>query len=173
MSLMFKPEPTYKLSPKMSEESLDRARILLDTIDLYNSLGDDEADRRRTSNVAYKPFPQLPLPLTIAATTIPSTTESSSDTKPEPEDPSTQNTTSEFKILSTTTGKDLVSALGEPGRKGGGGGPSGGSIAIWCDWPKHGIMIEFGGLDARGPKAWENGKDAQWAIMSLYKPDSS
>jgi len=59
--------------------------------------------------------------------------------------------------------------MGEPERKGGGAGPASGSIGIWCDWPKEGIMIEF---DASGPQAWEHGKDTKWRLLTLYRPAS-
>ena len=66
--------------------------------------------------------------------------------------------------------QELVSVLGEPDRKGGGAGPSTGSIGIWCEWSKDGLMIEFGGDDARGPGAWERGKDAVWKVITLFQP---
>ncbi|KAG0693317.1 hypothetical protein DFH29DRAFT_992388 [Suillus ampliporus] len=77
---------------------------------------------------------------------------------------------SSIEISLTTTGKDFVSCLGEPDRKGGGAGPSSGSIGIWCEWSKHGIMVEFGGDEARGPQAWERGKDAMWRVITVFSP---
>ena len=71
------------------------------------------------------------------------------------------------KVAADTTGKDLVEALGEPPRKGGGDGPSSGSIDIWCEWPIYGIMAE---LDQRGPQAWERGKDASWKVLTIFLP---
>lgn len=71
------------------------------------------------------------------------------------------------EIASTTTGKELVEALGEPPRKGGGDGPSSGSIDIWCEWPTYGLMVEF---DQRGPQAWERGKDATWKVVTVFQP---
>lgn len=163
MSFMFKPISDYKLSPKDDVTSLNLESLVLDGIDMYNAIGDEPQDLNKTADKLYKPFRRLPLVLHLSHNpTEPSSTEAKS-TNPLP---------STLSLERSTTGKDLVSSLGEPARKGGGGGPSGGSIAIWCDWTIHGVMVEFGGIDARGPKAWENGKDARWAILSLYKPSA-
>nr|GAT44069.1 predicted protein [Mycena chlorophos] len=75
---------------------------------------------------------------------------------------------STFAVGPETTGKDFVEALGEPARKGGGAGPSSGSIGIWCEWTKDGVMVEFGGIEATGAQAWERGKDAVWRVMTLF-----
>lgn len=72
-------------------------------------------------------------------------------------------------IQASTTGKDFVESLGEPDRKGGGAGPSNGSIAIWCEWSKAGILVEFGGENARGPQAWEKGKHASWRVLTIFR----
>ncbi|XP_006454648.1 hypothetical protein AGABI2DRAFT_189890 [Agaricus bisporus var. bisporus H97] len=72
-----------------------------------------------------------------------------------------------------TTGKEFVQALGEPDRKGGGTGPSSGSIDIWCEWTKDGIMVEFGGSQAKGPNVWETGKDAVWKVVTLFRPGAN
>ena len=77
---------------------------------------------------------------------------------------------SELSVLADTSGKDFVQALGEPDRKGGGAGPSSGSIGIWCEWSKDGVMVEFGGDEAKGPQAWERGKDAAWKIITIFSP---
>lgn len=73
-----------------------------------------------------------------------------------------------LELTRDATGKDIVRALGEPDRKGGGTGPSSGSINIWCEWTRDGIMIEFDGGNARGAKAWEEGKDAKWKVLTLF-----
>jgi hypothetical protein len=75
-----------------------------------------------------------------------------------------------MSVSTESTGKDFVAALGEPDRKGGGAGPSSGSINIWCEWTKEGVMVELGGRDARGPQAWDKGKDAKWKVISFYPP---
>jgi len=73
-----------------------------------------------------------------------------------------------FQVHPSTTGKDFVAYFGEPTRKGGGGGPAGGSIGIWCEWTDAGIMVEFGGDEAGGLQAWEKGKDATWAVLTFF-----
>lgn len=77
------------------------------------------------------------------------------------------------QLTAESTGQDIVRALGEPERKGGGGGPSSGSISIWCEWSRRGIMVEFGGEHVRGPQAWERGKDAVWQVFTLFPPKTS
>ncbi|KAI6031622.1 hypothetical protein BKA83DRAFT_87430 [Pisolithus microcarpus] len=78
---------------------------------------------------------------------------------------SSQSPQSFISIAANTTGKEF------PCRKGGGTGPSSGSINIWCEWSKEGIMVEFGGTEARGPQAWERGKDAVWQVVTVFSPD--
>ncbi|KIM34445.1 hypothetical protein M408DRAFT_19352 [Serendipita vermifera MAFF 305830] len=70
-------------------------------------------------------------------------------------------------ITSSTTGKELVESMGEPPRKGGGEGPSSGSIDIWCEWPALGLMAEFS--SGGGPHAWERGKDATWTVITIFQ----
>ncbi|KAH0838193.1 hypothetical protein J3R83DRAFT_6445 [Lanmaoa asiatica] len=76
-------------------------------------------------------------------------------------------------IAKDATGKEFVGWLGEPSRKGGGAGPSSGSIHIWCEWSQQGLMVEFGGIDARGPQAWERGGDAVWRVVTVFEPKST
>jgi len=69
-------------------------------------------------------------------------------------------------------GKEFIALLGEPNRKGGGAGPSSGSIGIWVEWTRDGLMVEFGGEESRGPQAWERGKDAPWKVISIFATKS-
>lgn len=71
-----------------------------------------------------------------------------------------------LEITKDMDGKKFVAALGEPDRKGGGTGPSSGSINIWCEWSKVGIHVE---LEASGPQAWEHGKDAVWKVLTVFR----
>jgi hypothetical protein len=95
----------------------------------------------RGERPSYSPFPLLPIRITTV--------------------------TGYLEIGATTRGKDFVDALGEPPRKGGGDGPSSG-LNIWCEWPQHGLMVEFG---ATGPQAWEKGKDAAWKCITIFSPN--
>lgn len=70
-------------------------------------------------------------------------------------------------VENTTTGKEFVHILGEPSRKGGGTGASSGSIDIWCEWTKLGLMVEFQS-NARGLQPWEQGKDAIWKALTVF-----
>ncbi|KAF8445804.1 hypothetical protein L210DRAFT_3610406 [Boletus edulis BED1] len=95
-------------------------------------------------NASFAPYPCLPIELHLAGATP--------------------------VIEKDTTGKEFVAWLGEPSRKGGGTGPSSGSIHIWCEWSQQGIMVEFGGNDARGPQAWERGGNAVWRVVTVFAP---
>ena len=151
-SIEYRPMNGYKPSSNVhSITDLQTNNLALDKIDLYNSPYDDgEPNTAMKTKPATAPtfakHPGLPLTITL------------------PDEPKSMSVTAE------STGKDFVAALGEPDRKGGGGGPSSGSINIWCEWAKVGVMVEFGGRDARGPQAWEKGKDAKWKVISFYPP---
>ncbi len=100
---------------------------------------------------AYSPYPVTPITLAVTP-----------ETKEGTPRPST------LSITRNMTGKEFVTALGEPDRKGGGSGPSSGNIGIWVEWTRDGLMVEFGGDDSRGPQAWERGKDAPWRVISIF-----
>ncbi|KAG8746015.1 hypothetical protein FRC10_006354 [Ceratobasidium sp. 414] len=70
-------------------------------------------------------------------------------------------------LTPTTTGAEFVQHLGEPARKGGGTGTAG--PGIWCEWPARGLMVEFGGDEARGPDAWDKGGKAIWSVLTLFR----
>lgn len=151
-SIEYRPTNGYKPSSNVQAiTDLQTNNLALDKVDLYNSTYDDDesntAEKTKSKTApAFARYPGLPLVITFSheAKSISVTTES--------------------------TGKDFVAALGEPDRKGGGAGPSSGSINIWCEWTKEGVMVEFGGRDARGPQAWDKGKDAKWKVISVYPP---
>jgi hypothetical protein len=149
LSLLFVPIKGYKPQPGAS---LQDANLVLDGVDIYNDVfalkPDGKADSRPP---AYSPYPITPVALTV--------------------NPETKEGTHRSSALSVTremTGKEFVAALGEPDRKGGGSGPSSGSIGIWVEWTRDGLMVEFGGDDSRGPQAWERGKDAPWRVISIF-----
>jgi hypothetical protein len=153
LSLLFVPFDGYKPKAGALLSDLDQNKLKLESIDLYNSPSQEEKEAEKSngpskklSNTEYSSYPRYPVLI------------SSSTTPP-----------SQLEITSTTTGKEFVSSLGEPSRKGGGAGPSSGSIGIWCEWDKDGLMVEFGGDEARGPQAWERGKDARWKVITIFK----
>jgi hypothetical protein len=148
ISIMCTPSDGYKPKTNASYENLQLHSLTVDSIDLYNT---PSASASKTKPDEHRTFAGLPLSLTLSEGLVAD--------QPRP---------SEIKITSESTGKDFVSAFGEPARKGGGSGPSSGSINIWCEWSKDGVMVEFAGGNARGPQAWEKGKDAVWKVITLF-----
>ncbi|KAJ3490557.1 hypothetical protein NLI96_g1341 [Meripilus lineatus] len=148
ISLLFKPVGGYKPKTGQRRDELQEDSLELDGIDIYHS------PKGGTGKVSYTTIPVNPIALELAS--IPGRTR-----------PAT------IQVTPETTGKDFVACLGEPDRKGGGAGPSSGSIGIWCEWTKDGIMVEFGGDESRGPQAWERGKDATWKVITLFRPPIS
>lgn len=150
LSLLFIPINGY--TPSAVSQDLQDTLLVLDGIDIYNNLCADNSDANTASrSPAYSSYPITPIVLTV----LPETKERT----PRP---------SGLAITRNMTGKEFVAALGEPDRKGGGSGPSSGSIGIWVDWTRDGLMVEFGGDDSRGPQAWERGKDAPWRVVSVF-----
>ena len=152
LSLMFVAKDGSKFIRDIDPES---DNLVLDSIDIYNAEPEKEKSNSKDGSSPkhnYTSYPALPLVLSLLPTTDAS--------KPR---------SNELIITASSAGKEIVGALGEPDRKGGGTGPSSGSINIWCEWVKDGIMVEFGGPNANGPHAWERGKDAKWRIITLFR----
>ncbi|KAI0697122.1 hypothetical protein BC835DRAFT_1339156 [Cytidiella melzeri] len=149
LSLLFKPVEGYKPTTGLSRDELDDARLVLDGIDLYNVATPKEG-QRKAKQQSYATYPVDSITLKLVST------------------PDKPERASEMTVKTSTTGKEFVECMGEPERKGGGAGPSSGSIGIWCEWTKDGVLVEFGGDEARGPQAWERGKDAVWKVITLF-----
>lgn len=151
LSLMFVAQDGSKSLKNVDPQS---DLLVLDSIDIYNPEGPSKSASSKPSSDSqeYQLYPTFPLILSL----LPSKEASSprADT---------------FSLTAASTGKEVISALGEPDRKGGGAGPSSGSINIWTEWTRDGIMVEFGGSDARGPQAWERGKEAKWKVLTLFR----
>ncbi|KAG9046794.1 hypothetical protein FS837_003612 [Tulasnella sp. UAMH 9824] len=145
LSLLFTPTNGYKPKTGLNRAELKETDLVLDSVDIYNK--QTKAGHSSVGPRQYSLFPALPIPI------------------PKPDKPD-----SNLEVTLNTTGKDFVAFLGEPSRKGGGGGPTGGSIGIWCEWKAAGVMVEFGGDDS---KSWDRGKDAVWSVLTFFKPDSS
>ncbi|KAJ2919257.1 hypothetical protein MD484_g1145, partial [Candolleomyces efflorescens] len=161
LSLLFTPQKGYKPKVGLKNTELETQKLVLDSLDLYNVPKPvDPAKAGKTgssrSEIAFTTFPATPVTLTLVSV--------------QDKDGKNVSRPQSISISTASTGKELVSTLGEPDRKGGGAGPSSGSIGIWCEWSKDGLMIEFGGDDARGPGAWERGKDAVWKVITLFQP---
>ncbi|KAI0271400.1 hypothetical protein BC834DRAFT_841061 [Gloeopeniophorella convolvens] len=157
LSLLFVPVNGYRPPSGASRQNLQEENLVLDGIDIYNNVTADKSDSTQSSlrsrSPTYSPYPITPFVIAISA---------------EPKDGNPRPPT--LDITRKTVGKDFVAALGEPDRKGGGSGPSSGSIGIWMEWTRDGLMVELGGDDSRGPQAWERGKDASWLIISVFLP---
>ena len=149
MSLLFKPVNNYKPSMGLDITGLQLEDLVVDGVDLYNASKQPQSARKSKPSYSSYPVETLELKLTQV---------------PDKERPAS------MVVKPTTNGKDFVSCMGEPERKGGGAGPSSGSIGIWCEWSKDGVMVEFGGEESRGPQAWERGKDAVWKVISIFPP---
>lgn len=167
LSLLFSPQNDYKPTTGLKREDLQVNNLILDSVDIYNvpkpvsSLAEG-AKMPRMAELAFASYPVSPLVLPLVAQAQ----------SAEVAEPSAIRPTS-FDVQPSTSGKDFVATVGEPDRKGGGAGPSSGSIGIWCEWSKEGIMVEFGGEEARGPQAWERGKDAVWRVITVFSPKSA
>ncbi|KAF9244567.1 hypothetical protein BU15DRAFT_41787 [Melanogaster broomeanus] len=158
VSLQFSTRNGYRPTTGLKRDQLEDDSLQLEAIDIYNvpNVKPGTGGSTRSAELAFSTHPSSPLKISLETTT------SSAD-----------STLSGITIAKDTTGKEFVSWLGEPSRKGGGVGPSTGSIGIWCEWSKEGIMIEFGGDEARGPQAWERGKDAVWRVITIFPPKQS
>jgi hypothetical protein len=74
----------------------------------------------------------------------------------------------ELELTRETTGKELVAALGEPDRKGGGESRS---VGVWLEWTGLGIMVEFSGV--HGSQRWdvEHGAgNSLIGVLSIFQP---
>lgn len=142
LSLLFNPLPPYR--PKAGDV-LDNSSLKLQSIDIFNAA---QSSSKGAPRSRYAPFPALPIHFKA----------------------SDDNKASQVSISAETTARQFVEALGEPERKGGGSGPLSGSIDIWLEWTKLGMMVEFGGEGASGPQAWERGKDARWKTFTFFPP---
>ncbi|KAJ7487446.1 hypothetical protein B0H11DRAFT_2013364 [Mycena galericulata] len=157
LSLLFSPKNGYKPTTGLPRSALRDADLVLEGLDFYNTPVDPKAkaNSARKAELAFSTYPGIPLILQLA--------ESATD-----KDGKVVSRPAQLAVLADTTGKEFVACLGEPARKGGGAGPSSGSIGIWCEWTADGVMVEFGGDEAKGPQAWERGKDAGWRVMSVF-----
>lgn len=166
LSLLFSPQNGYKPVTGLNQEQLKDKDLVLDSIDIYNipnpvsSLAEG-AKLPRLAELAFLTHPVSPFTLSLPVLETLKDGETIVTRPPS------------FDVLPSTSGKDFVATLGEPDRKGGGAGPSSGSIGIWCEWSKDGVMVEFGGDEAKGPQAWERGKDAVWRVITIFAPKAS
>ncbi|KAI0778593.1 hypothetical protein BD413DRAFT_510331 [Trametes elegans] len=156
LSILFKPVNGYKPKTGLKRSDLQDENLVVDGIDIYNVPAPKAgATASRATKSPYTTYPISPIVLNLV---------------PLPQDKEGKTRAETINITPETTGKEFVLSMGEPDRKGGGAGPSSGSIGIWCEWSKDGVMVEFGGEESRGPQAWERGKDAVWKVISIFPP---
>lgn len=155
LSLLFQPVNGYKPKTGLKMEDLNTENLVLDGVDIYNDPESGSSGLGSKLKSVFSNYPVSPLALTLSPGQM------EGNTEPRP---------SYIEINRKTTGKIFVESMGEPERKGGGVGPSSGSIGIWCEWSRDGVMVEFGGDGSRGPQAWERGKDAVWKIITVFPP---
>ena len=150
LTMQFKPINGYKPTTGTRHDELKQENLVLDCVDIYNVPKPQPGASTSKTKSSHASYPISPFTLSLVP--IPGNSRPSS-----------------LSVSPGTNGKDFVSCFGEPDRKGGGAGPSSGSIGIWCEWTKDGVMVEFGGDESRGPQAWERGKDATWKVISIFR----
>ena len=151
LSFLFVTKDGSRIAPQ--GDVLNNSMLILDSVDVFNP--DPNMNKVTSQERSYSAYPALPITISLREVK-----------------PGETSRPSELILDNSSTGKDIVATLGEPDRKGGGAGPSHGSIGIWCEWSKDGIMIEFGGPGSKGPDAWDKGKDALWRILTVFRPKS-
>ena len=160
LSLQFVPKDGYKPRSGLKQSDLENEKLVLDSIYLYNSPAKNpntspKGPSTRSAEKIFLSYPVSPFSLIL-------------NPNAKDKDGKLLTRSSTLEVDADTSGKDFVKRLLEPDRKGGGAGPSSGSIGIWCDWSMDGIMVEFDG--ATGPQAWERGKDAVWKVITIFAP---
>ncbi|GAA5836508.1 hypothetical protein JCM11251_007097 [Rhodosporidiobolus azoricus] len=160
LSLSFSPlSPSPSLNLKTASPSL-LASLPLSGIDICNhttpappsSAARAASTSAKQKDPEYKPFPAYPILL-----------------------PTSASSPSSFALSPSTTGAQLVEALGEPARKGGGGV----GMGVWTEWvfslhgeggerkegQKVAVMVEWA---SSGLGAWEKGGESGWRVLSVY-----
>jgi hypothetical protein len=149
VTLVFQPTGSYK--PKTGGEAeLQVDKLRLASIDVYNHTAVLDpptatlaATSKRTTKPIHSPFPAYPILISHPSL-----------------DPSSPPEL--FNLLPTSLGKDFVTALGEPERKGGGEG----SIGIWTEWTGVGVLVEYA---SGGLQAWDKGGEAVWRTVTIFE----
>jgi hypothetical protein len=155
-SLTFKAVDGYKLKTGLGHSELEEGKLMLDGIDVYNEAEDEKTGSKDSKAGEFSVFRAEGFELRLG--------------EKKDEDGQAIPRAERMRVERTSTGKDFVGTLGEPSRKGGGAGPSSGSIGIWCEWLSDGVMVEFGGAGASGPQAWDRGGDLRWRVLTIFGP---
>lgn len=153
ISLQFHPATGYRPKMNLSEAQLDKTKLRLAAIDVYNHEIQDQESQSGSAGTAsnrsaYAAFPGYPIRI------------SSGTTEPRPDSINSKG----LDLKPSTTGRDLVEVLGEPDRKGGGTG--GGSVGVWIEWTQLGLMVE---MASKGFDAWDKGGESSWRYCSIFE----
>ena len=152
ISLVFHPVAGYKPKTGTSRADLQEDQLRLASIDVYNheaaidppsSSSSKPSPSRPSTKPSFAAFPSYPIRISYPSNTIPSTPQT-------------------LLVDTKTVGKEFVSALGEPDRKGGGEG----SMGIWTEWTGIGLMVEYA---SGGLQAWDKGGEATWKVLSVFE----
>ncbi|BGO98157.1 hypothetical protein NBRC10513v2_001319 [Rhodotorula toruloides] len=140
LSISLEPREGFKPGRDLQWEQVygeaGKGRLEVTCVDVYNHTAVEKSDKpARPSKTAptYSPFPSFPLLI-----------------------PHPSKSDSPFSLTPATTGSELVSAFGEPTRKG--GGASGTSLGVWTEWEGK-VMLEWA---SSGLGAWEKGGESRW-----------
>ncbi|GAA5903166.1 hypothetical protein JCM6882_006983 [Rhodosporidiobolus microsporus] len=163
LSLSFSPPPSFPSSVNLKTAPPSvLASLPLSGVDIYNHATSPLPSSQRSSSSSKPkdptcaPFPAYPILL-----------------------PSLSPSAAPFPLTPETTGAQLVRALGEPARKGGGGI----GMGVWTEWtfPAAGdkkqekqeqqgarvaVMVEWA---SSGLGAWEKGGESGWRVVSVYR----
>lgn len=126
--------------------------VILESIDIYNPLLPlVPTPSTSSTKPVFSPYPSLPLSMTPR-----------------------------FSLTTSSTGKDLVSALQEPSKKGGGVG----WVDVWLEWEAIGIQVEL--RDPKGNEVvtdhdrkkglggiWDRAAGWTWGSMKIFEPVKS
>jgi hypothetical protein len=140
-------KPGRDLSWEQVRDEANKGRLEVTGVDVYNHTAVEKVDKAARpfkTSPTYSPFPSFPLLVTHPS-------------KPD----------SSYALTPSTTGSELVSAFGEPTRKG--GGASGTSLGVWTEWEGK-VMVEWA---SSGLGAWDKGGESRWRVLSLFKPAES
>ncbi|KAL0242189.1 hypothetical protein I308_105818 [Cryptococcus tetragattii IND107] len=157
----------------------------LDSVDIFNRDPNPPAPKQGRTVTVYAPGPQVTIHFTSTTLTLPPRDPKSKSTEP----PKSIPRPSSITFTPSTTGRQLVSCLGEPSRKG-----SGGWTGVWLEWKSVEFKVDEKGnkgqigimIELRDPGAaemteemmkkgmggvWERAANWEWKSLKLFKSE--
>ncbi|OWZ69984.1 hypothetical protein AYX14_04631 [Cryptococcus neoformans] len=157
----------------------------LDSVDIFNREPNPPALKPGRAVTVYAPPPEVTIHFTSTSLTLPPRDPKRKSTEP----PKSIARPPFITFTSTTTGRQLVSCLGEPSRKG-----SGGWTGVWLEWKRVEFKVDEKGnkgeigvmVELRDPGAaemteemmkkgmggvWERAAKWEWKSLKLFKPE--